>query len=266
MPSRRATVLTLVALVAGAGLWRVLPGLWPRRLEITDLSDPPGFRRLAGGEVSRGAAGLDPFLGLTVPGDTAATAAAREPLPPGWLRANLCQALHGDPADIPEGAVPIASFSDIRCPHCRRQTAELADRLAADPGRLHVTWHDWPIFGAPSRLGARAGRAADRQGRYLDMHMALLRSPAVATPDYLDDLAARIGLDRARFRADFDSDATTRALQVSDALAGLFGFAGTPALVVGRTVLQGRTTPATLDRVIEMERDEGWRRICAGLR
>ena len=51
-------------------------------------------------------------------------------------------------------------------------------------------------------------------------------------------------------------------LMVSKALSRIFGFIGTPAMVVGGTVIQGEITDAVLRRVVEVEREEGWRRIC----
>ncbi|MBR28664.1 MAG: hypothetical protein CML46_17250 [Rhodobacteraceae bacterium] len=51
-------------------------------------------------------------------------------------------------------------------------------------------------------------------------------------------------------------------IMVSKALSRLFGFIGTPAMVVGGTVIQGEITDAVLRRVVEVEREEGWRRIC----
>ncbi|SEO14537.1 hypothetical protein SAMN04488011_1152 [Palleronia pelagia] len=51
-------------------------------------------------------------------------------------------------------------------------------------------------------------------------------------------------------------------LMVSKALARTFGFIGTPAMVVGGTVIQGEITEGVLRRLVEIEREEGWRRIC----
>ena len=48
----------------------------------------------------------------------------------------------------------------------------------------------------------------------------------------------------------------------SPVLARLLGLAGTPALVVGRTVVLGELDTATLDQIIALERDGGWRAVC----
>jgi hypothetical protein len=46
-------------------------------------------------------------------------------------------------------------------------------------------------------------------------------------------------------------------------LAELFAFVGTPALVVGRTVVQGEINDARLERLIARERMDGPIEACA---
>lgn len=58
------------------------------------------------------------------------------------------------------------------------------------------------------------------------------------------------------------SDAVARELAVSASLSRIFGFIGTPAMVVGRTVIQGNTSEEVLRRVIEIEREDGRQGLC----
>jgi hypothetical protein len=39
-------------------------------------------------------------------------------------------------------------------------------------------------------------------------------------------------------------------------------FVGTPALVIGRTVVQGQISDKMIRRIIELEREEGWNVAC----
>ena len=50
------------------------------------------------------------------------------------------------------------------------------------------------------------------------------------------------------------SDATTQSLRQTSALASALGLIGTPALVVGRTVVQGDVTRRQLEKLIANER------------
>jgi protein-disulfide isomerase len=51
-------------------------------------------------------------------------------------------------------------------------------------------------------------------------------------------------------------------LENSAALASLFAFVGTPALVIGRTVVQGQISDKMIKKIIDLEREEGWKSVC----
>lgn len=214
-------------------------------LEFTPVDDPVGFRRFGSGAVSTG---FDPFAGLgSSPAAESAVAS---------VRAGLCQTLFGA-ALIPAGTVPIAYFSDFRCPYCRVLGPRLAAIEARSDMAVTVAWHEWPILGDASVNAARAALAARRQGAYQAFHERLISSPFVPTPAYLADLAGRVGLDPARLAADMDSPSVAREIATSRALAGIFQFRGTPGLVVGRTIINGAIDEAALAALIERERAEG---------
>ena len=216
----------------------------PPALTFADRGYPPGFRELVlGGTLSP----LDPSFAL-LPLPRAATA-PRPDLPA------LCEALFRDPASPavgrPEGAVPVAAFLDYRCPYCKTLTGILS-RLQAGPVRM--IYKDWPILGAGSALGARAALAAHRQGHYFAFHNRLMNSRFVPTERFVEDIAVELGLNRPLWRSDMNSPATAAAIARTAALAVALGFIGTPALVVGRTVVQGEIAQGELARLIEDER------------
>ena len=247
--TRRMLVLGAAA-TAGTAVWLGGPHVrtwFAGDLDFTPLDDPAGFRRFGSGAVS---SGFDPFAGLgSSPAAEDAAAAAS-------VRANLCQALFGA-ARIPPGIVPIAYFSDFRCPYCRVLSPRLAALESAPDPEITVSWHEWPILGDVSVNAARAALAARRQGAYQAFHERLISSPFVPTPGYLADLAGRLGLDPAQLAADMESPDVARDIATSNALAGIFHFRGTPGLVVGRTVVNGAIDEATLAALIEHERAEG---------
>jgi predicted DsbA family dithiol-disulfide isomerase len=250
-PSRLRRNLIAGGVVAGVlGLWHGAPHvmrLLPRSFDFEPLADPPGFRRIAGGATS---GGFDPFAGLSAPRPETGPR-----VDPDALRADLCGALYG--AAPGEGVVPVASFSDYYCPFCRVLTGRLAAIEAESGGAVRIAWHEWPLLGETSEMAARAALAAKRQGAYVAFHEALMRGVFVATPAFLANLAGRLGIDAARMLADMDSAETARAIAETRALARLFGFPGTPALIVGRTVVVGEIDDATLRALIDRERADG---------
>ena len=210
----------------------------------------PGFRRIAAGGVSRGAAaGSGALIGLSEPLDPIAEAAREAVL------ADPCVALFG--GAVPPGTVPVASFSDYNCPYCRVATEDLAAIEARSGGSVRVRWHELPLLGPGSEVAARAALAADRQGAYPAMHARLMRARLVPTPAYLEEVAIDLGLDASRLLTDMTSPEVEARLDRSAAAADAFGLPGTPAMVVGRTVVVGALGDRALERLIERERADG---------
>ena len=240
------------SLLLGPAAWRAL-----REPALAFEPHPavPGFRRIAAGGASRPAARFDGLIGLAEPPNPAADA-AREAV----LR-DPCAALFG--GSVPSGAVPVASFSDYNCPYCRATTERLAAIEARSGGAVRVRWHELPLLGEGSEAAARAALAADLQGAYPAMHARLMRARLVPTPAYLEEVARALDLDAGRLLADMASPAIEARLARSAASADAFRLAGTPAMVVGRTVAVGALDERTLERLIERERADGPGPACA---
>lgn len=145
----------------------------------------------------------------------------------------------GDPALGPNrAAVTLVEFTDYRCPYCRRMHPVVAELLRREPG-LRVVVKEIPILGPASVLAARAALAAHAQGRFPAFHDALMRLRGEPDEPALLQLAAETGLDPVRLQRDMTSEAVTRRLNANLQLAQMLGIQGTPAYVVGETLLPG---------------------------
>lgn len=247
----RRRLVAAAALAVGAGvLWPALRGRWAaREFDFVALDEPAGFRSLHLGAVS---VGLDPLAGLQGGGAAA------------WRgRDGLCRALFGSNAPA-AGVVPVAVFTDYRCPYCRVLSELLGEIEGEAGGAVTVVRHEWPILGEASEQAARAALAARRQGAYGAFHARLMRSAFLPTPAYLADLARRVGVDADRLVGDMHAPEVERELGDARALAALFRFPGTPGLVVGRTVVIGAIGEARLRALIARERADGPVPACAG--
>lgn len=225
-----------------------VPSLVDRLTGLPDaipMASPAGFRALPIGDVSQG---LDPLIGLNP--------AQGAEIDPNRLEGRLCAALFGR-MSIPDGVVPIASFSDYACPFCRVLTPRLQQLEAGSGGSIAIKWHELPLLGPASAQGARAALAAGLQGRYAEMHARLIRAGFQPTDPYLREVSRDLGLHAERLLNDMNSRQISDALTDSRALAQLFGMVGTPALVVGRTLVQGAISAVDLDRLITRERADG---------
>ena len=160
-----------------------------------------------------------------------------------------------DPVLGPVGArVTVVEFTDYRCPYCRSMRGVILDLLRAERD-VRVVVKPMPILGPASVTAARAALAAQMQGRFAPFHDALLALRGDIDEAALVQVAAEVGLDAARLRRDMAGAEVTRRLSSALALAQALGLQGTPAYVVGETVLPGAVPLARLrDAVAEARR------------
>ena len=136
-----------------------------------------------------------------------------------------------------DGDVTVVEFFDYQCGYCKRALKTMEDVLETD-ANVRVVWKEFPILGPVSVFAARAAMAAERQGRYLPFHLALMREPKL-TEEKVLEVAARTGLDMGRLRQDMKDPAIGAYLDETRALARQLGIGGTPAFVVGDTLVPG---------------------------
>jgi protein-disulfide isomerase len=149
----------------------------------------------------------------------------------------------------PRGDVTIVEFFDVRCPYCKRLHEDMAALLGRDRN-LRVVMKDMPILGPQSVVAARALLAAQRQGRYGELHDALMRGRGEPTEATIRTEAQRVGLDVARLFRDMEDPAIQRRLDATLALARALQIEGTPALVIGDTLVPGAVPLAQLERLV----------------
>jgi protein-disulfide isomerase len=242
-PPKKLVPPLIVAAVLTVGYFAVVH-FWQPALAFAPRNYPQGFRDLL---LDSTVSQPDPIFTMPDMG------AERAPTRP--VGKEFCDALLRDPASPTAGdqagTVPLVTFFDYRCPYCK----VLAGLLPSIPlDNVRLVYREWAILGPSSVLAARAALAADRQGKYLALHERLMRARLIITIDYIDAIAADLGLDRARLHADMAAEAATNALQRTTALAKALGFLGTPALVVGHTIVQGEISRRELESLIEQEK------------
>ncbi len=162
-------------------------------------------------------------------------------------------ALFRDAADPvkgnPRGDVTLVEFFDARCGYCKQLHPTMEALIRRDPN-LRVVMKDLPILGPNSVLASRALLAAQRQGGYSRLYDALMALRGEPTEPVLRQQAERAGLDWARLRRDMDDPAVAARIQANMALAQTLGIEGTPALVIGRTLVPGAVDLPTLERLV----------------
>ena len=138
----------------------------------------------------------------------------------------------------PRGDVTVVEFFDYNCPHCRR-AAETVAKLTEEDRGLRLVYKELPILGPDSLVAARVALAAHAQGKYLELHRALMATAEALTGPAVLEIARGLGLDDTRLKAEMWSAEITAAIEKNRALAQALGLSGTPAFVVGTDLIPG---------------------------
>ena len=141
-------------------------------------------------------------------------------------------------AGNPEGAIVLVEFFDYRCGYCRRVKPTL-ETLLAENDDLRLAFKEFPILGPESRLAARAALAARAQGLYEPFHWALLGADGPFDLDHILEVARSVGLDDERLVRDMEEPAIDTLIEQNAVLASALGIRGTPAFVVGDSMIRG---------------------------
>lgn len=204
-------------------------------------------------EVLREALRTDPsILRDALAGLRAAEQQARESTRAATIAAQG-DALLRDPADPvkgnPRGDVTLVEFFDARCGYCKALHPTLEALIQADPN-LRVVMKDLPILGPSSVVASRVLLAAQRQGKYQPLQAALMRLRGEPTEAVLKAEAEKLGLDWARLQRDMQDPAIQQRLAGNLALAQALSIEGTPALVIGTTLVPGAVDLPTLRELV----------------
>lgn len=144
------------------------------------------------------------------------------------------------PADAP---ITIVEFTDYNCGFCKSATPWVMSHVDDRRGDIRFIVKESAVRGANSELAARAALAAHRQGKYREMHVALMKVPANAyTPEIIDRIGKSVGLDLERMKKDMNDkalqDVVARHVDEFDKA----GLDGTPGFFVNGKYVAGFDT------------------------
>jgi protein-disulfide isomerase len=154
------------------------------------------------------------------------------------------------------GDVTIVEFFDYRCPYCK-QMFEPIGKLLKEDRKLRLVLKEFPILGPDSVIASRAAIAARAQGKYIEMHDALMAAKGTLDEATVLSIAGKVGLDTKRLKTDMASPAVERIIQRNTELAKALQINGTPSFIVGDTIFPGALEPAALKQMIAELRKGG---------
>ena len=149
--------------------------------------------------------------------------------------------------------ITMIECSDFECPFSKRASGTVDELLAHNDDLAFFHVH-FPLgMFEHSRLEAHAAVAAQRQGRFWEMHDALFRE-SVETEDAAIALAQRLGLDAERFAADLRNAATRAEVDRQHALCKSVGVRAVPTFFINGRRVVGSLPADQFQRVIDEER------------
>ena len=161
----------------------------------------------------------------------------------------VAEELRGDKRDYaigPKNAkVTIIEFFDYNCSFCKQSTAWVQDIMAKHPKDVRVIFKELPILERrtqTSRNAAKAAIAAQKQGKYMEMHLALMEGTALSE-DFINKTAKRLGLNMKKFEVALQDETMDEQLEDAMFLASRIpGLTGTPFFVINDQFLASGNT------------------------
>jgi len=128
-----------------------------------------------------------------------------------------------------DARIVLVEFFDYGCPACQEFAPQLKEVVTDYPTDVVLYYKQFPLDAHEDSKGAaQAALAAGKQGKYHEMHDLLFANPNAHKKDALFGYAKKIGLDMAKFEADY---AASEALVNADKQEGVSaGVASTPTL------------------------------------
>ena len=141
-------------------------------------------------------------------------------------------------AGNPNGDVTVVEFFDYNCGFCRRALPDLMKLMESD-GQVRVVLKELPIFGEDSEAAAKGALAANKQGKYFEMHQKLFNEPGKADKEKALRIAKELGIDVPQFEKDMEDAAVKAELDEARDLAQKLELQGTPFYLIGDRTIPG---------------------------
>lgn len=164
--------------------------------------------------------------------------------------------LHDPAAPVlgnPQGDVTMVEFFDYRCPYCKLMAPSLAALIGRDHG-LRLVMKEYPVLSRESIVAAKVALVAARHGAYGAFHTAMFALKGPLDEATVMQVAQSVGVAPEMARAEMADPAILAELRRNLALGAVIGVRGTPAFVIGSSIVPGAVSIDDLAKLIAAER------------
>lgn len=144
----------------------------------------------------------------------------------------------------PKGKLTLVEFFAFDCHNCRDFYPQLQNIIAAHPN-LRVVYKEYQIFGRLSQLPDNAALAAARQGKYAEMHDAMMNADRPLTRNEIFSIAKQQNLNMDQFNKDINDPVLQSYVKQNIRLATQLGLEGIPKIIVAPTAIISNPTKYT---------------------
>ena len=184
-----------------------------------------------------------------------APSAGAEPAPGPTKKVDVGSAPSRGPKNAP---INVVLFSDFQCPFCGRVEPALVELEKAYPGKVRVSWKNFPLsFHNNAKPAAEAALAAHEQGKFWQMHEVLFKNQQALSATDLEKYAKEIGLDMGKFKAAMDSHKFAAAVEADMKQGSELGVSGTPAAFVNGQLVSGAQPVDAFKKIVDAELSKG---------
>ncbi|HEX4771051.1 MAG TPA: thioredoxin domain-containing protein [Bryobacteraceae bacterium] len=153
------------------------------------------------------------------------------------------------PANAP---ITVVEFSDFQCPYCAQAIPEIESLQKLYPQQMRLVFKQYPLDNHPNAgIAAAAALAAQKQGKFWQMHDALFANRTDLSRPNLIALAKQNGLDVKRFEQDMDSDAVRESIARDTQDGDKAGVEGTPTIFINGQKFNGAIEVAALRPIFD---------------
>jgi protein-disulfide isomerase len=148
--------------------------------------------------------------------------------------------LERDPRDFvanPNGKITVVEFFDYRCGYCKLAAPQVVALIEQNPD-VRFVFKEFPIFGEVSDTAAKVALTRQAKVKGVELYKTLMAEKALDDAA-LDRHLAEAGVDPVAARKDAQHPLIARQLLDTHALAEALRIDGTPAFIVGNTMIPG---------------------------
>lgn len=136
----------------------------------------------------------------------------------------------------PDGDVTFVKFLDYSCKFCREANPFITEAIRRD-GNVKFLPRPVNVLDAEGLKASLLPYAAAKQGKFAEMHEALIANYRVINDQVIQDLSLEIGIDHEQLKADLEDEDVIKKADKNMDLFKDYRLTGTPTYAIGKNIL-----------------------------